>query len=65
MAELFGVDRTVITKHLKNIYEEQELEENATCAKIAQVQTEGNREVKRGVKFYNCNLTVRYNYGKH
>jgi hypothetical protein len=40
MAELFGVDRTVITKHLKNIYKEQELDEFSTSAKIAQVQLE-------------------------
>jgi len=39
MAELFGVDRSVVTKHLQNIYEEGELDEESTCAKNAQVQT--------------------------
>lgn len=38
MAELFGVDRTVISKHLSNIYDEGELEPRATSAKIAQVR---------------------------
>lgn len=38
MADLFGVDRTVVTKHLKNIYTEGELEKTATSAKFAQVQ---------------------------
>ena len=37
IAELFGVDRTVVTKHLANIYEINELNKQATCAKIAQV----------------------------
>ena len=37
MAELFNVDRSVITKHLKNIYEDGELSKTSTCAKIAHV----------------------------
>lgn len=41
IAQLFGVDRSVVTKHLKNIYESGELEETATSAKFAQVQKEG------------------------
>lgn len=62
MAELFGVDRSVITKHLKNIYEEKELDENSTSAKIAQVQIEGDREVKREVKFYNLDAIIAVGY---
>ncbi len=42
---LFGVDRTVINRHIRNVYRTGELEENVTCAKIAQVQNEGGREV--------------------
>ena len=53
IAELFGVERSVVTKHLQNIFETGELNKEATCAKIAQVQNEGNRQVKRVVKFYN------------
>lgn len=41
MAELFGVDRTSITRHIKNIYSTKELEEDSTCAKNAQVRLEG------------------------
>jgi hypothetical protein len=41
IADLFGVDRSVITKHLANIYTENELNKNSTCAKIAQVRIEG------------------------
>ena len=41
IGELFGKERSVITKHLQNIYQEGELYKNSTCAKIAQVQTEG------------------------
>jgi len=52
MAELFEVDRSVITKHIGNIYTEGELKEKATCANFAQVQIEGNREVSRETAFY-------------
>ncbi len=62
LAELFGVDRSVITKHLKNIYESGELDENSTCAKIAQVQTEGNRQVTREVEFYNLDAVIAVGY---
>jgi hypothetical protein len=41
IAELFDVERSVVTKHLRNIYETKELQKDATCAKIAQVQNEG------------------------
>ena len=43
IAELFGVERSVVTKHLQNIFQEGELDKNSTCAKTAQVQTEGSR----------------------
>ena len=45
MAELFETDRTSIVRHINNIYRIDELERESTCAKIAQVQTEGKREV--------------------
>jgi hypothetical protein len=47
IADLFGVDRSVVTKHLQNIYETGELQKDATCAKFAQVQQEGSRSVTR------------------
>lgn len=62
IAELFGVDRSVVTKHLANIYIEGELSKEATCAKIAQVQTEGNREVNRLIEFYNLDAIISVGY---
>ncbi len=58
IAELFGVDRSVVTKHLRNIFQEGELDKNSTCAKIAQVQNEGNRQVSREVVFYNRPVVI-------
>ncbi|MDD2916705.1 MAG: virulence RhuM family protein [Candidatus Gracilibacteria bacterium] len=62
IAVLFGVDRTVITKHLQNIYESGELSENGTCAIFAQVQKEGSREVKREIKYYNLDAILSVGY---
>lgn len=62
MAELFEVDRSVINKHLKNIYESGELAENSTYAKIAQVQHEGSRQVKRNIDFYNLDAIISVGY---
>lgn len=53
IAELFTVTPQNVTTHLKNIYAEYELVENSTCKDFLQVQTEGNREVKRKRKHYN------------
>ena len=46
MAELFETDRTSIVRHINNIYRVDELEREATCAKITQVQTEGKRHIE-------------------
>lgn len=62
MAELFGVDRSVITKHLANVYEEGELEPEATSAKIAQVRREGAREVTRQIEHYNIDAVISVGY---
>ena len=62
IAELFGIERSVVTKHLKNIFESGELDENSTCAKIAQVQKEGNREVSREIDFYNLDAVIAVGY---
>jgi len=58
MATLFGVDRTVIVKHIGNIYKTKELEEILTCAKNAQLQQEGKRHVLREVKYYNLDMII-------
>lgn len=52
IAELFERDRSVIIKHLGNIYNDEELDKQSTCAKFAHVQTEGNRKVTRLLEFY-------------
>ena len=62
IAELFGVERSVITKHLKNIYDSEELNRLATCAKFAQVQQEGNRTVRRELEYYNLDAIISVGY---
>ena len=47
LATVFGVDRSVIGKHIRNVYKTGELDREATWAKIAQVQIEGGRQVRR------------------
>lgn len=59
---LFGVDRTVIVRHIGNIYRTGELEEESTCAKIAQVQNEGGRTVERVQKYYNLDMILSVGY---
>ena len=59
---LFGVDRTVIVRHIGNIYRTGELDEASTCAKIAQVQTEGNRLVERIQNYYNLDMILSVGY---
>lgn len=62
MAALFDVNTQAITKHLSNIYEEQELVKDSTCSILEQVQKEGNRNVKRSVEFYNLDAIIAVGY---
>ncbi|MDD3479300.1 MAG: virulence RhuM family protein [Paludibacteraceae bacterium] len=62
MAELFQTTPQNITLHLKNIFEEEELQENATCKDFLQVQQEGNRMVERNQKFYNLDAIISVGY---
>ena len=62
MAALFDVNTQAITKHLSNIYEEQELVKASTCSILEQVQKEGNRNVKRSVEFYNLDAIIAVGY---
>lgn len=62
MAELFDTDRTSIVRHVNNIYKTDELEQESTCAKIAQVQKEGNRTVKRQIQYYNLDMIISVGY---
>ena len=62
MALLFDTDRTSILRHINNIYKIGELEENSTCAKIAQVRIEGKRKVTREIPFYNLDMIISVGY---
>lgn len=62
MSGLFGRERSVITKHVRNVFREGELEPGATCAKFAQVQTEGGRTVNREIDHYNLDVIISVGY---
>ncbi|MGB5686656.1 MAG: RhuM family protein, partial [Candidatus Electrothrix sp.] len=62
MAALFQVKPQNITMHLKNIYAEGELSNEATCKEFLQVQNEGSRQVKRRLKFYNLDAIISVGY---
>ena len=62
MAELFQTSTQNITIHIKNIYEEGELEEDSTCKESLQVRQEGNRTVKRQTKTYNLDVIISVGY---
>lgn len=53
MAQIFNKDSDTVGLHLKNIFLEEELDENATTENLSVVQIEGNRKVKRNIKLYN------------
>ena len=58
IAELFGVQRPAIVKHINNIYKDEELSKNLTCSKMEQVQKEGSRNVKREHYYYNLDMII-------
>lgn len=62
ITQLFEVDLSVISRHLKNIYAEEELSPEATIAKIAIVQSEGGREVNRSPEFYSLDAIIAVGY---
>jgi hypothetical protein len=62
MAELFQTTPQNITIHLKNIFDEGELQEDATCKDFLQVQNEGSRKVERKQKFYNLDAIISVGY---
>lgn len=59
IADLFGVDRTVVTKHLKNIFESNELDPNSVCAKIAHTAADGKIYP---TQFYNLDAIISVGY---
>ena len=62
IADLFGRDKSVISRHINNIYKSRELEEAATVAKIATVQKEGGREVTREIEHFNLDMILSVGY---
>jgi hypothetical protein len=62
MAELFQTSRTNVVEHIKHIYDEGELEEEATCQKFRQVRQEGSRTVTRELPFYNLDMIISLGY---
>jgi hypothetical protein len=62
MAELFGRDKSTISRHLKNVFDEGELAYLATVAKFATVQNEGSRQVERHIEFYNLDVIISVGY---
>lgn len=62
MAQIFNKYSDTIGLHLKNIFSEEELDENATTENLSVVQTEGNGKVKRNIKFYNLDAIISVGY---
>lgn len=62
MAELFEVKNPAISKHIKNIYTEKELEKSSTISILEIVQKEGNREIIREVEHYNLDMAIAIGY---
>ena len=60
MAELFGVDRTSIVRHIRNIYKSEELDQNSTCAKNAQVRTKGHCSILREIPYYKLGYDKKF-----
>jgi hypothetical protein len=62
IAELFEVNIPAINKHLKNIYEDDELHPISTISKMEIVQIEGNREIGRTIDFYSLDVIIAVGY---
>ncbi|MGN0728963.1 virulence RhuM family protein [Treponema sp.] len=62
MAELFQRDKSTISRHIKNVFEEGELDSNRTVANFATVQNEGGRQVERNIEYYNLDVIISVGY---
>lgn len=62
LEELFQTNRTSVNRHILNIYKTGELYEDSTCAKIAQVQKEGDRNISRNINYYNLDVIIAVGY---
>lgn len=62
ISKLFGKDKSVISRHIKNIFDSRELNELETVAFFATVQKEGNKSVERNICYYNLDLILSVGY---
>ena len=62
IAELFDKDKSTISEHIKNIFEERELDKNSTVGNFPTVQIEGNRRVSRNIDYYNLDMIIAVGY---
>jgi prophage maintenance system killer protein len=62
MVTLFQRDKSVISRHISNIFKEKELDEKATVANFATVQTEGGRDVEREIENFNLDVIISVGY---
>ena len=62
MADLFQRDKSVISRHIKNVFADEELSPAGTVAKFATVQAEGEKQVTREIEFYNLDVIISVGY---
>ena len=62
MAELFERDKSVISRHISNIFKEEELDKDSTVVKFATVQNEGGRTIRRNIEYYNLDVVISVGY---
>lgn len=62
LTDLFERDKSTISRHIRNVFKEGELERAATVAKFATVQTEGDREITRYIEYYNLDVIISIGY---
>ncbi len=62
MANLFDRDKSVISRHINNIFKEKELSRKTTVAKYATVQNEGGREIERNIEYFNLDVIISVGY---
>ena len=62
LAELFGRNKSTVSRHITNIYDEGELDRPATVANFATVQQEGKRQVERNIEYYNLDVIISVGY---
>jgi len=62
MAELFQRDKSVISKHIRNIFDEGEIDRRSTVANFATVRREGTREIERNIEYFNLDVIISVGY---